>query len=189
MGSRTAISPPAGAVCASNDARRKWPRDTDLLPRFGDRSEFEARKQGLPPTAREDPASAVVLAEPTGNLGPRQCRRHAPAMMWIRGDRRRLSDRDRVRSGSSWRRAIHPKERNREWLVQVAPVLLREVTVAEIAVANVQAVVVPENRLAMSLLGMSFLGMGCRISNQRGGCSSTLRYLTERILWRNSLNQ
>jgi len=62
---------------------------------------------------------------------------------------------------------FHRKSATANGVVQVAPVLLREVTGrAEIAVANVQAVVVRKTGLPLSLLGCRFLA-GCRISKSK----------------------
>jgi aspartyl protease family protein len=42
-------------------------------------------------------------------------------------------------------------------IVQVAPVVLKDVALGELVIADVPAVVFPDNRLQVGLLGMSFL--------------------------------
>ena len=164
MRSRTAISLAALAlVCGlygPPDASGQ--RDTDLLPRFGETArEFEARKQGVPPPAREDPASQSFLADTHGQFWVSASVDGTPLQMMVDTGATVvvLSDRDARQLGIKLAPGdFTRKSATANGVVQVAPVLLREITVGEIAVANVQAVVVPENRLAMSLLGMSFLG-------------------------------
>ncbi len=134
----------------------------ELTPFFGEtKSEFDARKRGLPPPAAQpDPysvtfaadASGHFLVEPTVN-GTRVrmlVDTGASSIVLTPEDARRLGFRPSTGDFTS-------KTVTANGIVLVAPVLLREVAIGEISVPNVQAVVHSENRLPISLLGMSFL--------------------------------
>jgi aspartyl protease family protein len=137
-------------------------QDPDLLPRLGETTaEYEARMKGLPPPVRPAAPSSMTLAADPGG--------HFLIDVVINGSKVRmmvdtgasivaLSREDARRIGVTPQPAdFKAKVSTANGIVQVAPVLLKEVVVGELAVQDVQAAVFPDNRLQVGLLGMSFL--------------------------------
>ncbi len=150
-----------GNAGLSSPARAQ--QNPDLLPRMGETTaEYEARIRGLPPPARPAaaPSSMTLVADAGG---------HFFVEAAINGSRVRMM----VDTGSSVvalpredarRIGIMPqptdfkaKASTANGIVQVAPVMLKEVTIGDVSVQDVPAAVFPDNRLQVGLLGMSFL--------------------------------
>jgi aspartyl protease family protein len=133
--------------------------NAELRPRLGETTaEFEARTRGLASPA--SPSSVTLVADPLG---------HFLIETIVNGSRLRMM----VDTGASLVMlsrddahliGINPapsdfrvRVMTANGPVLVAPIVLKEVTVAGLSVRDVQAAVFPDNKLQVGLLGMSFL--------------------------------
>jgi aspartyl protease family protein len=133
-----------------------------LMPLIGEtKAEFEARKLGLArPTTQSDGSALTFAADPSGHfvIEPSVNGTHirmlvdtgATNVVLTQGDARRLGIAPHYTDFTY-------KTMTANGAVLVAPVLLREISIADISVHNVQAVVHSDIRFPVSLLGMSFL--------------------------------
>jgi aspartyl protease family protein len=134
---------------------------TNVVPRFGEtRAEFEARVKGLPRPGPTEPISVTLTADPQGHfyLEPIVNGTRLKMMVDTGASLVVLSKEDARHIG------INPapgdftaRAATANGVVQVAPVVLKEVSVGEVTVHNVPAAVFPDNKLQVGLLGMSFL--------------------------------
>jgi aspartyl protease family protein len=136
--------------------------NTDLLPRLGETTrEYEARTQGLArPALPSPPFSVTLVADSQGHFllepivnGTRLrmlVDTGASLVVLSREDARRIGINP---APSDFRATVSTANGS----VQVAPVLLKQITVGELSVRDVPAVVFPDNKLQVGLLGMSFL--------------------------------
>jgi len=147
-------------------------QDQELLPRLGETSaEFEARSRGLPRPVPPEPMLVTVPADSQG---------HFYVDPTVNGTRLRMM----IDTGASLvvltsedarQIGINPspgdftiRAETANGVVQLAPVVLKEVVIGEVAVRNVPAAVFPDNRLRIGLLGMSFLSKLSRFEVARG---------------------
>jgi len=149
-------------LAAGTLSRSRAQEGADLLPRLGETTaEYEARIKGLPPPVRPAAPSSMTLAADAGG--------HFLVEANINGSRVRmmvdtgasivvLSKDDARRIGLTPQPAeFKARVSTANGIVQVAPVMLKEVTIGEVSVQDVPAAVFPDNRLQVGLLGMSFL--------------------------------
>lgn len=134
----------------------------ELTPYLGEtKAQFEARRAGLPqPAVAPDASYVSILADPKGSFFVDSTVNSTTIRMMVDTGANyvALSETDARSVGFDLSAAdFKVKVSTANGTVFVAPVLLKEISVGEIVVSNVPAIVVPENKLAVSLLGMSFL--------------------------------
>ena len=152
-----------GLGLATGSPSRSWAQErADLLPRLGETTaEYEARINGRPPPVRHAAPSSTTLSADAGG--------HFLVEANINGSRVRvmvdtgasvvaLSRDDARRIGLTPQPAdFNVRVSTANGIVQVAPVMLKEVTIGDVSIQDVPAAVFPDNRLQVGLLGMSFL--------------------------------